>query len=34
MKTLQFLISVIRLRSFSRARWVQAYNNFKTSHGK
>lgn len=33
MRLIRFLISAIRLRSFSLARWVQAYNDFKPTHG-
>lgn len=34
MRAIRFLINAIRLRSFARAAWVDAYDTHKTAHGK
>lgn len=34
MRVLRFIASCIRLRSFSRALWIDAYDSFKPGHGK
>lgn len=34
MRLIRFIASVIRLRSFSLALWVDAYENVKPGHGK
>ena len=34
MKLIRLIYLCIRLRSFSRARWVAAFENFQPTHGK
>ena len=33
-RLIRFIANCIRLRSVSRARWVDAYDNHKPAHGK
>lgn len=34
MKLIRLIYLCIRLHSFSRARWVAAFENFQPTHGK
>ena len=34
MRVFRFIATCFRLRSFSRALWIDAYDNFKPGHSK
>jgi hypothetical protein len=34
MRAIRFILHCINLRSFTLARWVDAYENFTPTHGK